>query len=105
MRQLEFEVVWAKRLDADADGTPCGGERSLGRIVQRTQLFHLLLQVDRVRVPDDLKQGHGHGEDHEDVDHHHVGSGGQAVGNPNVAGDEKWNCALTLVLVAILDEE
>ena len=40
-------------------------------------------------MPYDLEQGDGHCEDHEDVDHLHVGRGGQAVGNPDVAGDEK----------------
>ena len=58
----------------------------LWRIVQGIQLLHLLLQVDRVGVADDLEQGYGHREDHEDVNHLHVGSGGKAVGNPNVAG-------------------
>ena len=61
----------------------------LGRVVEGVQLLHLLLQVHRVGVPDDLQQGHSHGEDHEDVDHLDVGSGGQTVGDPNVAGDEK----------------
>ena len=77
----------------------------LWRIIERIQLLHLLLQVDRVGMPDDLKQGYGHCEDHEDVDHLHVGSGGQAVGDPDVAGDEKWNCALPLGLVAIIEGE
>ena len=88
--QHQFVPIEAKGLDADADGSGgWGGQRRLWRIVERIQLLYLLLQVHRVRVPDDLKQGHDHREDHEDVDHLHVSSGRQAVGNSDMAGDEK----------------
>ena len=50
------------------------------------QLADLQPQALGVGVPDDLEQGDGHREDHEDVDHLHVGSGGQAAGNPDMAG-------------------
>ena len=39
-----------------------------------------------VGVPDDLKQGDGHREDHEHVNHLHVGSGGKAARYPDMAG-------------------
>ena len=50
------------------------------------QLAHLQPQTLGVGVPDDLEQGDGHREDHEDVDHLHIGSGRKAAGDPNVAG-------------------
>ena len=52
-----------------------------------------------VGVPDDLEEGDGHREDHEHVDHLHIGRGGQAVGDPNVAGGRKLcyqRCALSI---------
>ena len=93
--QLQFIAIKAKRLDADTDGSGGrGGKRQLWRILQKIQLLDLLLQVHRVRVPNDLEQGHGHCEDHEDVDHLHVGSGGQAISNSDMAGDGKLNLDL-----------
>ena len=50
------------------------------------QLADLQPQALGVGVPDDLEQGDGHREDHEDVDHLHIGSGRKAAGDPNVAG-------------------
>ena len=49
------------------------------------QLAHLQPQALAVGEPDDLEEGDGHCEDHEDVDHLHISSGGKAVGNPDVA--------------------
>ena len=102
LRQDKFFGIEAKRLDADANRSGrWRGKRQLWWIVlERIQLLNLLLKVHRVCVPNDLEQGNDHCEDHEDVDHLHVGSGGQAVGDPDVAGDEKWKHALTLDLVA-----
>ena len=50
-----------------------------------------------VGVPDDLEEGDGHREDHEHVDHLHVGSCRQAVGDSNVAAiciaiSQYWKC-------------
>ena len=42
-------------------------------------------QALAIGVPDDLHQGDGHGEDHEDVNHLHVGSGRKAAGYSDVA--------------------
>ena len=49
-----------------------------------------------VGVPDDLEEGDGHREDHEHVDHLHVGGCRQAVGDSNVAAiciiSQYWKC-------------
>ena len=60
------------------------------------QLADLQPQALGVGVPDDLEQGDGHCEDHEDVDHLHVGSGWKAAGNPNMAGKWHQKCIISL---------
>ena len=69
----------------DANRGIGGGQRQFLRIRELVQLDHLEPQVLGVGVPDDLEEGDGHREDHEHVDHLHVGSCRQAVGNSNVA--------------------
>ena len=39
-----------------------------------------------VGVPDDLEEGDGHSEDHEDIDHLYVGCGRKAACDPDMAG-------------------
>ena len=39
-------------------------------------------QALAIGVPDDLHQGDGHGEDHEDVNHLHVGGGRRLLAIP-----------------------
>ena len=83
----------------DANGGIGGGQRQFLRIRDLVQLDHLEPQVLGVGVPDDLEEGDGHREDHEHVDHLHVGRGGEAVGDPNVAGMRKLCyqiCALSI---------
>ena len=83
MGQVELGVVRSKRLDWGASkGTP----RKVGEFVQ---LADLQPQALGVGVPDDLEQGDGHREDHEDVNHLHVGSGREAAGDPDMAGNWK----------------
>ena len=57
----------------------------IGEIVEFADLHPQALAIG---VPDDLHQGDGHGEDHEDVNHLHVGGGRKVAGDSDVAGME-----------------
>ena len=55
----------------------------IGEIVEFADLHPQALAIG---VSDDLHQGDGHGEDHEDVNHLHVGGGRKVAGDSDVAG-------------------
>ena len=97
--KLGLGPLKAKRLDANRGIG--GAQRQFLGFRDLVQLDHLEPQVLGVGVPDDLEEGDGHREDHEHVDHLHIGRGGQAVGDPNVAGERKL-CYQSIFLLVIL---